>query len=376
MALVGIDAIHVSRRGKGISRLQHSLIDAVAAEPRGHRFQVFVNGREDLPELPSVPHVRYVRVHPPNLLTWELFQLPMLARRHRLALVQTMSDRLPLWGGVSFLMFLSEVPDYRWDMARANGSLYQRASDGVTRLLFKRSLARAAVIVVPSQFTRSDLLQKYPVSPAKVRVVREAAGPQFTPGRRDSELEEIRSRYRAPGGYVLHFSSHNDPRDNTITVLRTFREIARAARVQLVIAGELGKSRDELVAKARELGIGERIRLIGYVPDEELPALYRCAAVYFDPSLYEGFGLQALEAMACGTPIVCSNTTSLPELVGDAAITCSPTDSQAFAAALGRVLSNPELARSMRAKGLDRAAQYSWQKTAAGLVALYEEVLT
>ncbi len=375
MALIGIDAIHVSRRGKGISRLQHSLITAVAAEPRGHHFQVFVNGRADLPGLPAVPHVRYVHVRPPNLLAWELFQLPVLARRYRVALVQTMSDRLPVWGRVTFLMFLSEVPDYRWNLARVNGTFYQRTSDAVTRLLFKRSLARAAFIVVPSGFTRSDLLQRYQVSPAKVRVIREAAGSQFTAECRHGELDEVRSRCGAPEGYVLHFSSHNDPRDNTTTVLRAFGQIAPSVRAQLVIAGELGTSRHELVATAHESGIGDRLRLIGYVADKDLPALYRCADAYVDPSLYEGFGLQVLEAMACGVPVVCSNTTALPELVDGAAITCSPTDAASFADALRRVLSDPSLARSMRTKGLGQAAQYSWERTAAQLVALYDEVL-
>lgn len=374
---VGIDAIHLSRQGKGLSRFQHGFLQGLATLTPACEYVVFLNGRSDLPELPRSKPFTYVKVTPPSLLVWELFSLPLLARRHRLALVQTMSDRLPLVGNTPFLLFLSEVPDYRFDLASSRGGLYDRVSNRVTRFVFPRSLRRAALVVTPSSFTRDDLLGRYPVSREKVRVVNEAADERFVPEAHPSVLTAVRSRYVAAGGYVLHFSSNSDPRDNTGMALRAFG-LARThlgAGVKLVIAGDVTRARTELESLAQEHGVRDAVVFPGYIPDEELPALYQAANVYFDPSLYEGFGLQALEAMACGAPIVCSNTTSLPELVGDAALTCAPTDTEGFAGALVRVHRERALAASLRDRGLARAKHYSWTETARQLAALHDEII-
>jgi glycosyltransferase involved in cell wall biosynthesis len=157
---------------------------------------------------------------------------------------------------------------------------------------------------------------------------------------------------------VLHIGS-NDPRDDTATAIRA----ARAAGARLVVAGGWSGA------------ASEGVELVGRVSDEHLVELYQGATVFLDTSLYEGFGYQVLESMACGTPLVASRATSLPELVGDAGLLCPPGDAEAFAGALRRLLGEPALHAELRERGLERARAFTWGRTAQGLDAALTEAL-
>jgi glycosyltransferase involved in cell wall biosynthesis len=187
----------------------------------------------------------------------------------------------------------------------------------------------------------------------------------------------IREMYEAPDGYVLHFSSHNDRRDNTDTVLAAFSRALTSlgAGKRLVIAGDLGRERSVIEKEAARLRIRDRLVMPGYLADTRLVQAYQAADVYLDPSLYEGFGLQVIEAMACGVPVVCSNTTSLPELVGDAALMAAPHDAETFADLLIRICSDCTLNAELRRRAILRSASYSWVAAARQITALYDEVL-
>jgi glycosyltransferase involved in cell wall biosynthesis len=169
------------------------------------------------------------------------------------------------------------------------------------------------------------------------------------------------------GRYVFHLSS-SDPRDNTETVLAAFARLETDA--ELLVGGGLGQREQEL----RRLA-GPNIRFLGRVTDEELVALYRGALAYVDATLYEGFGYQLLEALACGAPVVASNRSSIPEVVGDAGVLCDPLDAGALAAALVRVLEEDGLAPDLRRRGLEQAARFTWERTAEGFAAVLDDVL-
>jgi len=163
---------------------------------------------------------------------------------------------------------------------------------------------------------------------------------------------------------VFHLAS-SDPRDNTETVLAAFRRVD--ADIELLVGGGLGTREPELRALA-----GPRVRFLGRVSDDELVALYRGALAFVDVPLYEGFGYQVLEAMACGAPVVASSTTSIPEVVGDAGLLCGPLDAEAIAAALRRVLEDPG---DMRERGLAQASRFTWEKTGEGFAAVLDGML-
>jgi glycosyltransferase involved in cell wall biosynthesis len=331
--LIGIDATAVSPEGKGISRVMRGATEALAA--RGVDVVALVR-----PGVRVAARCEAVRARPAVL--WEQVGLARAARRFDAVLTQ--KERLPVVPGGRFVVWLYETPSRR--LAAASG-LYQRGSDLVTRALWKRSLRRAAAVVAGSAATARELEKALPG--LRVRVIYPGLDAGFSPG-------------AGPGGeaYVFHLGSA-DPRDNTETVVRAVELARRRVPVRLVVGGAAPQ-------------VDADAEYTGRVSDGELVTLYRGAAAYLDASLYEGFGYQALEAMACGAPFVGSNATSIPEVVGDAGLLVDPRDAEALADSLVRVLSEPRLAEELRRRGLERAREFTWERTAAEFERLFEEL--
>ncbi|HET8853098.1 MAG TPA: glycosyltransferase family 1 protein, partial [Ktedonobacteraceae bacterium] len=211
-----------------------------------------------------------------------------------------------------------------------------------------------------------------------VLVIYEAAGDEYRPITDPSVLAAVRARYGLGERYVLCLSGL-DQRKNIPQLVRAFAQLYRQPgdpNLQLFISGNPDKQRGPLFPDPRpvasELGVTNQI-VYRFVEEEDKPALYSAASVCVFPSLYEGFGLPPLEAMSCGAPVICSNRTSLPEVVGDAAISLDPNDTEALAEAMHSVLTNKTLEADLRARSLQRAAQFSWRKTASETIAAYEE---
>lgn len=233
---------------------------------------------------------------------------------------------------------------------------------------------RADAVIAVSECTRRDLMVAYGVPPEKVTLVYEAAAPRFAPPSTDL-VARVRARYSLPERFLLTVGTI-EPRKNLSRLLAAFEVVARRGLVDVwVVAGRPGWLYDDFFARLEASPCRERVILPGFVPDEELPALNAAATVAVLPSLYEGFGLPVLEAMACGTPVVCSEASSLPEFGGDAACYFDPTDPEAMAAALAKVLSDRDLRREMRRKGLQQAACFSWQRAAQETRALYDRLI-
>ena len=332
---LGIDATSIAPHGKGISRVQRGTVAALQALGR-HELVVFARHPDELPG--SVP----VTERP--ALAWEQLGLPRAVRRHRLDAMLTWTERLPLAGGGRYLVWLFEPPTHRIRQNRFSGSgLYQRASDAVTLAIWKRSLRRAALVLAGSRATADAI-------GVPARVLYPGRDSEFAPGP------------GCEGDYVLHIGS-NDPRDDTATALDAFARARLSDSVRLLVAGGYRGSERE------------RVEYLGRVSDAELVALYQGASTYLDTSLYEGFGFQVLEAMACGTPVVATGVTSIPEIVDDAGLLCPPGDAAALADALERVLGEPGLAGRLRSAGLARADDFSWDATAAGVDEAVAEAL-
>jgi glycosyltransferase involved in cell wall biosynthesis len=337
---LGIDATSVAPKGKGIARVQRGTVRALAELGR-HELVVFARQPAELPEVDAIA----VTMRPTIL--WEQIGLARAVRRHRLHALLTWTERLPLVGRGPFVVWLFEPPTHRIaENRRAGASRRQRASDRLTSALWRRSLERATLVLTGSAKTAEAVREAAP-----------GARPLY-PGLDPSFLDGDGPRVPMPTSpYVLHVGS-SDPRDDTPTAL----EAARQAGVRLVVVGDYR-------------GPAPGAELVGRVSDQELVDLYRGASAFLDTSLYEGFGYQVLEAMACGTPVVASDTTSIPEVVGEAGLLCAPRDVEAFAAALGRVLHDVELAATLRARGQARAAEFTWERTALELAEAIDEAL-
>ncbi len=238
---------------------------------------------------------------------------------------------------------------------------------------FEPSLAQSAHFICPSEFTRNELVELAGVAADRITVIPLAPRAPFVP-QTPQAVAAVRARLSLPETFLL-FVGTLEPRKNLHTLLEAYAQLLPAMRQRfpLVLAGAAGWGPGDLWHHAARLGVQRHLLPIGYVTDEDLACLYTAAAVLVWPSWYEGFGLPPLECMACGTPVITSNTSSLPEVVADAAITVDPGDPAVVAGAIRSLLDDKGRAADLSDRGRRRAAAFTWQRCAAAHVAVYEK---
>lgn len=368
---IGFDATSAVSQGGGIGRYTRELLRALAEVDSKNKYRVFYASRtrpHPLPPLPANFHITPLPFHDiwlarlwhrarvPFLVNWITgpidifhspdFTLPPTSRRTRTLL--TVHD-------------LSFVRDP------------ESAAPGLRRYLevvVPRSVARADHILADSLATRDDLVELYGTAPQKISVLYSGVNDTFQPVKNLKALEAVRARYTLRSGPFILAVSSLQPRKNFVRLIQAFAQLPHPD-LNLVIAGGRGWLYDSIFAEVERLKLNGRVIFPGFVADTDLPALYSAARVLAYPSLYEGFGLPMLEAMACGTPVVASTASCLPEVAGDAALLVPPTDVEALAHALDQTLNDENVRAQLIAKGAERVLQFSWEKSARELVEIY-----
>jgi glycosyltransferase involved in cell wall biosynthesis len=241
------------------------------------------------------------------------------------------------------------------------------------QLMLPHFLRNADCVIADSASTQRDAVRLYRLPAERVRVIHLGVAARFQPVSRDVQAQ-TRARYHLPDRFILAVGTL-EPRKNLITLLEAYHALrAENFEVALVIAGGRGWHSEPFFDRLRALGLEDTVQLLGRVPDEDLPALYALAEVFAFPSLYEGFGLPVLEAMACGTPVISSDTSSLPEVVGEGGLLLPPADAHSWKEALAQVLSDVNLRADLRRRGLLHAAPFTWENTARQTYAVYQEI--
>jgi glycosyltransferase involved in cell wall biosynthesis len=244
-------------------------------------------------------------------------------------------------------------------------------------LLVAVAAKRADMVLTDSQASKWDIVRLLDIPAERVRVIYLAADGIYQPVLDEHRLTATRRKYSLPESYLLYLGGF-DRRKNVPTLLKAFARLAKDPRAFLVIAGRLPEKGSDFFPDPRpivqELGIGERVVFTGWVPEEDKPALYSGARALVFPSLYEGFGLPPLEALACGTPVIASNRGSLPEIVGKGGLLLEPDDLEGLTGAMEKLLNDDTLWGDLRERGLAHAARFSWEKTARETLAVYREI--
>jgi glycosyltransferase involved in cell wall biosynthesis len=365
-------------QGGGIGRYTRELVHALAQLDAENEYILLVAGSRSTPAPrprdPSTLNPRFQVRRIPIPQRW----LTILWHRLRLPLpVEVFSGPIDLL----------HSPDYVLPPTRGARSVVtvhdlsfltvpEAADPRLRRYLSRavpRAVARADHVLADSHSTRDDLVTHLGVEPQRITVVYPGVDPRFRP-LDEAAVQFVRARYDLQEPFILAVGTL-EPRKNFPTLIEAYARLqdfgVALSEVQLVIAGGKGWLYEGIFAAVERLGLGERVRFLDFVPDPDLPALYNAAAVFAFPSLYEGFGLPPLEAMACGTPVITSNVSSLPEVVGDAALTVPPTDVAALAEALARALTDEHLRATLRQQGLQQAARFTWDAAARTLLAVY-----
>jgi glycosyltransferase involved in cell wall biosynthesis len=278
--------------------------------------------------------------------------------RARVALIHAPAYTAPLWTGIPIALTIHDVS------YELHPEWYPYRRDWLRRTFYRRSARAAAQILTVSEFSASEIAAAYAIPRTSITVAPLGVDQQFAPA--DPSLPcELPAHVRTP--FLLHVGDLHERRNLGVVleaVLASRRHFGALSALTLVLAGEdrgVGKALCE-IAEAAEAA--DAVTLLGPVSEERLAVLYRCATAFVYPSLYEGFGLPLLEAMATGTPVIASTAASIPEVVGDAAILVNPLDSSLWADAIRWVVNDAELRQQLRAQGLARAAQFTWERTA------------
>jgi len=238
------------------------------------------------------------------------------------------------------------------------------------RTTIRKTVKRADMIITVSEFSKERIAEKLGVPDKKMKVIYPGVNAEFCPQEEES-VARVKDKFRIHKRYVLYVGKF-EPQKNIIRLLETFQRVSMLEDVVLVMAGPFNWYYYIIRKKAEELNVSDKIVFTGFVNDEEMSALYSGASVFFSPSLYEGFGMPILEAMACGTPVVTSPVCSIPEVAGDAAIFADPSSPKEMADAIGRCMNDQALRDGLISKGRKRSEYFSWNKTAARTLEVYQ----
>lgn len=240
-------------------------------------------------------------------------------------------------------------------------------------LYLDNTIRKADAIMADSENTKKDIIKFYKIDEGKIKVIYPGVMDYFRVINEKELLNNVRIKYMLPEEFIF-FVGTIEPRKNLVRLLKAFSEMIKNGMKDLflVIAGYKGWLTKPFFQMLKELEISEKVKLLGYVDEEDLPALYNLAKIFIFPSIYEGFGIPPLEAMACGTPVIASRTSSIPEVVGDSAILIDPYDEKMLAKEIISLLKDNNLQKELREKGLKRAKLFSWEKMAKEVLNIYE----
>ncbi len=367
---VTIDYTPALRQHAGIGRYTRELVAALAEIDHENRYTLFCAGQE--PEGTEWPANFTVRTSsiPAHWLTvgWHKLRLPLPAERLAGAsdIFHSPDFTLPPLSHARGVVTIHDLSFLR---------VPQCADPGLRAFLERaapRAVSQAHHVLADSESTRNDLIELLAVTPDKISVVPAGVEPRFRPVRETVKLAKVRARYGLPEWFILSVGTL-EPRKNYPRLVSAYAQLRRQTGLphELVIVGKPGWLYQAIYDQVTKEGLSEHVHFPGFIADEDLPALYTLADLLAFPSLYEGFGLPPLEAMACGTPVVTSNNSSLPEAVGSAALMVDAADVDGLADAMARILGNANLRVRLVDLGRAQAARFTWHAAARKLLAAY-----
>ena len=304
----------------------------------------------------------------PRFQLWFQIELPHRLKKDGIDVFHGLFSRLPFVLPVPGVITVHDLSGYK--MPR-----FHKKKTHLTNLMYPFFVKKASRIIAVSEFTAKELVSCFPETSSKTTVVHEAAPPEYSEVTDESELDTIREKYNLPDRFLL-FLGTLEPRKNLPVLLEAFLRVADAIPHSLVISGAIGWKTKDLFNKLSASGVQDRVQLTGFVDREDIPVLMSLAEIFIYPSLYEGFGLPVVEAMACGTPVITSNTSSMPEVASDAALLVDPRSVESISNAIMALAHDEGRRILLREKGLKRAGEFSWEETARQTLEVYNQVVS
>jgi len=373
---IGINALQLTARNSGVGQYINNMISSLLSLSTD-QFVIYLscgNKRMEWLTLQNVvlKETPYCKEQVILRNLYELFTFGLEMRKDSLSLLWSPDTKAPLQipANIPFVVTVHDLAIFR------EPKTYQYSRVMYWRKLFKHAIHKASCVIAISHTTRNDLIELMNVSPEKIKVIYNGVNSRFKIIDDIILLEQVSQRYCLPKNFLL-FVGLFSPRKNIAGILKAFFILKNKYQIphKLVMVGEKGWLYRDDLKLVKSLGLENEVFFPGYIEDKYLPAVYNLADVFVFPSLYEGFGLPVLEAMACGIPVVTSNVSALPEVVGRAGVLVNPCNDEEIASGVYQLLSDKKLASDLVKAGLERSRQFTWQNAARKLLKTFYELI-
>ncbi len=373
---IGIDATSLPPRPGGAGNYIIQLIRSLA------KLENFRSGKDTLiifaqargQAMINLPELEWVSLpdrSPFQRMIWEQLQLPGLVRSYHLDLLHSLHYTRPIYLSCPSVVTFHDMTFFLFP------NLHLRSKRLFFPAMIRFSARYADALIAPSESTRKDAIRLVKIPPKKIHTIHLGVSDQFRPVTDAVLLDSIHEKYKLPPKFILYVGTV-EPRKNLTMLLQSYNLIRSEDStfpLPLVVVGQLGWNYDEVFNQVKQLDLQEQVIFTGYIPFSDLPIMYSLAEIFVYPSLYEGFGLPPLEAMACGTPVITTAISSMPEHIGDAGILVSPNDPGALALAIQQLAENEAKRNQLRIQGPQQAAQFTWERTAYLTNQLYQNLV-
>jgi len=371
---IAVNCLPFRRELAGTSRYALNTIRWLLTNDQSNEYVIFstkefaVNIEEYLPNMqytlvicPIMAEHFYVRI------IWEQCVFPLQMVLNRVDILFAPSLSAPVFSRVRRVIVIHDMVAFYF------GSRYSKLRKWYIRFITHCLLEKAERVITVSQHSMNDIAKYSKKNISKVSVIYEGVEEKFHVINDYEVLRHCREKYKLPEKIILYVGML-EPGKNIYRLIRAYGKIYKNIHEKLVIAGKKGWAFHDIFELVKKLDLEKNVVFTGYVDDEDLPALFNCASIFVYPSLYEGFGLPCLEAMACGIPVIASEVTSLPEVVGDAAVLVNPKNDGAIALAMKELVDNKQLREEKQRKGFERIKMFSWKKNTQKLLQIFDEI--
>ena len=374
---IGIEGQRLFRKKKhGMDMVAYELIKNLQSIDKENEYLVFVKQDEDVC-LKSENNFRIIELKNAPYPVWEQSVLPSAAVKEKCEILHCTSNTAPLFTSIPLVVTLHDIIYMEsLSLLKKGFSNYQKFGNMYRRMIVPRVVRKCRKLITVSEFEKQRIADFFRLDNQKIEAVYNGVSSHFKPVTDQAVLAGMKTKYNLPDRFFFFFGN-TDPKKNTKGVLKALSDLHKETgeNIPLVM---LDFDRDELNRLISDIGdpsLRDKVILTGYVPNTELPAIYSLSTIFLYPSLRESFGIPMLEAMACGVPVITSNTSSMPEVGGDAAMFIDPYDPSQITAAMKRLLTDQTLRSDLINKGFANASKYSWEAMAMRVLSIYSEIL-
>lgn len=376
---IGIEAQRLLRPHKhGMDRVALELIKNLQVIDKVNEYFIFVKPDHDASTIVNTANFKVVEISGGPYPWWEQFKLPKIAKTYNCDILHCTSNTAPYTNNIPLITTLHDIIYMEGSVLKLlmnRASLYQKFGNLYRRILVKKVVKNSRRLITVSHFEKKNITKFFKLKNEGVQAIHNGVNQSFTMKIDFEHCIRAKNKYQLPESYILHIAN-KDPRKNTKRVLLAFREFLSKTTSNFKLL-MLGCKDADLKMMLNEIGAKEiykHIILTGYIPDEDLPVIYYLSKLFLFPSLREGFGIPIIEAMACGVPVITSNTSSMPEVAGDAAHLIDPIKTQEICNGMIKILTDDGYKNKLIQKGLKRSKVFSWEKMAHQVLELYKDM--